>query len=133
MHHSSPGAFQFSSALQTIASINKRKQLTMCISSGEVLNWNVPTTTEMDPLNTQVHMGEQMKSHLKIIYRNDSPSTKGSMELLMDPVHGKEMLSNSQTYLKETHYLKSFWKETGVGKCYWDRGTDFVPEWGLGF
>jgi hypothetical protein len=32
----------------------------------------------------------------------------------MDPVHREEeMHSDSQTYLKETHHLQSFWKETG--------------------
>lgn len=61
MHPSSPGEFQFSSSLRIIASNNRRKQLTMCTSSGGVLNWSVPTATEMDSMNTQTHMGKRGK------------------------------------------------------------------------
>lgn len=74
----------------------------MWTSPGRVLNWSVPTATEMDALNTQVHIGGKW-NHIKNIYRNDFPDTKGSLELLVDPVHGKEMQTNPQIYLKETH------------------------------
>lgn len=46
--------------------------------------------------------GGQRKSHRKNVYRNDFPNTKGSKELLVDPVHGKEMQTNPQIYLKDT-------------------------------
>lgn len=95
----------------------------MCTFSGAVLNWSVATAMWMDVLNIQPTR-VQMKSHLQIIYRSDAPSIRSSMELPADPIHMKEMPSNSQV----PSGLKSSWEDTGA---YWDRCTSFSPEWGL--
>lgn len=72
----------------------------MGTSSGGVLNWSVPAAMWVGALSAQAHIRGKWNHIAKVSTQLiPSHSTKGSVELLLGPLHVTEMHSNSQTHL----------------------------------